>query len=334
MSNSGRARVLRGRTISRATRRARWWSAMGVVILVAANVTLVALLLERPAPADSLAGDPDLIDAFEAEPVRSATPEPTSTVEPPAPVETAASQYLLAALSDEVAWRATTGTCPEAAVTPQLTTDGGASWQTSDATSLTGITAAQRILASSSAQATFIGFDSADCSPTLSRTFVGGQDYATDDSGLALFWWLLPTERGQVHSPERGVIPAPCTTARAIAVISNDVAGVLCGDGTLFTTGDAAATFTPLAVIPGAQSVVATESQFVVAALGQAGCEGVAISTTGSAGGGVQAVGCLPTSVAPEELVGRVALSIGGGTLWVWAGDQLTRSTDLGVTWR
>jgi hypothetical protein len=62
-----------------------------------------------------------------------------------------------------------------------------------------------------------------------------------------------------------------------------------------------------------------------------AGCAGVALADISERGKPAAVVkACLPTTVKP----GRTALAAADdGTIWIWAGDALTRSADGGATW-
>lgn len=312
----------------------RAWAGVGALVLL--NVVLLALLIGRPdAPAEQIAS-PGLLDEPIATPTPTATPSasPTPTPTPePTPPATAASQYLLAAVSDTTAWRVTSGACPDAVANPELTTDGGATWQQSDATTATGITAVQRLITSSPEQLALIGSRADGCAPTLVRTFVGGDEYSAADGELDAAWYVPADDRATIHVPGVGVVPAPCSGVVAIAAASNSAAAVLCDDATVHATLDRASTFTGGVAIEGAQAIAASGDGWGVAVLAVDDCAGVAIAQLDAAATGFDLVGCLPTEASADELAGRVALSSGDGTLWVWAGDQLARSQSNGASW-
>ncbi|RZS55067.1 hypothetical protein EV141_2050 [Microcella putealis] len=303
-----------------------WGAWAGIAALVVVNIVLVALLIGRPEPEVDEIASPGLISEPIPTPTPSETPSASPTPEPePTPPATAPGQYVLAAVDGATASRVTTGACPTATATLERTVDGGATWQPSDATAATGITAVQRLIASSAEQLALIGSQADGCAPTLARTFVGGE--------LDAAWYVPADDRASVHAPAVGTVAAPCGAVTAITAASNTVAAVLCADGTVHATADRASTFTGGVAIAGAQAVAAAGDGWAVAALGVDDCAGVAIAQVGADATGFEFVGCLPLDAETDGLAGRVALAAGGGTLWVWAGEQLARSESNGASW-
>lgn len=311
-----------------------WGAWAGIAALVVVNIVLVALLIGRPEPEVDEIASPGLISEPIPTPTPSETPSASPTPDPePTPPATAPGQYVLAAVDGATAWRVTTGACPTATATLERTVDGGATWQPSDATAATGITAVQRLIASSAEQLALIGSQADGCAPTLARTFVGGEEYSLADGELDAAWYVPADDRASVHAPSTGLVAAPCASAVAITAASNTVAAVLCGDGTVHATRDGASTFTGGVAIPGAQAIAASGDGWAVAVLAVDDCPGVAIAQLDAAATGFELVGCLPVDAEPTQLAGRVALSTAGGTLWVWAGEQLARSESSGASW-
>lgn len=311
-----------------------------VVALVVVNIILVALLLDRPAPDEGDIASPGLISEPSPLPVPSATPSASPSVEPspepepsPTPPATEASRYVMAAVDGSTAWRVATGACPEVPANPERTVDGGVTWQASDASLATGITAVQRLIASSAEQLALIGFRADGCAPTLVRTFVGGEEYTTADEELGAAWYVPADNRATVHAPQTGVVAAPCGSIVAISAASNTVAAVLCADGSVHATSDSGASFTGGVVIPGAQSLTASGDGWAVAAVGDERCGGVGIFALDAPATTAELGGCFTTSSGPEQLAGVVAIANGAGTLWLWVGDTVARSETSGATW-
>lgn len=170
------------------------------------------------------------------------------------------------------------------------------------------------------------------CAPTIIRTYVRGDNYEEYPAEIETAWRIDPADRASIGTPD-GIVDGPCASAVTIATASDEAAAVLCADGTMATTADAGATWsTPLAVA-GAQSLDAVEGGWLVARLGGFACAGVGLAIVSSDGATAAESGCVPVSGALESLAGEVAVSVGGDTWWVWAGDALVRSTDRGATW-
>jgi hypothetical protein len=337
MSNNGRfsrERAFRGGRGAAGRRGAgfRWGASVGVGLLLVVNIVLLALLFDRPAPDEEPITSPGLTTqpTATAQPTPSAEPEPEPVSEPPG---TAPSQYVLAAIDDSIAWRATTGACPDASATPERTVNGGGTWQGSDATGPTGITAIQRLLAASAEQVALIGYSADGCAPTLVRTFVGGEEFSTADDELDSAWYVPANDRAVIHSPENGLVVAPCSAVVAIAAASPSVAAVLCSDGTVHATSDAANSFSGGVDVAGAQALAASGDGWAVGVLGVDDCAGVAIAQLDAAATELSLVGCLPVDASPADLAGRVALANGAGTLWLWVGDTVARSASGGASW-
>ncbi|GAA1701699.1 hypothetical protein GCM10009792_22540 [Microcella alkalica] len=322
-----------------ATRR-RWVVIAGVTALVLLDVILVVWVLGRPQSSESgsqepIAGAPSTDVTIEPEPDADPDADPPDDPGAPAQIEPVASgpaARILTAVDGDVAWRATTGECPAAAASPEFSTDGGASWTTTDATGPTGVTALQRIIVSSADVAAMVGAAADDCTPTLIRTYVAGDNYADYPAEVVSAWHVDPADRALVNAPG-GAVEAPCAAVVAVAAASDVAAAVLCADGSVSTTTDAGAAWSTPVAVAGAQALAPTDGGFVVARLGGTACEGVGVAIVDAAGAGATDTGCLPVPRDPATLAGQVAVSDGGGTLWLWAGEAVVRSTDRGATW-
>ncbi|WP_104083271.1 hypothetical protein [Cryobacterium sp. Y11] len=257
----------------------------------------------------------------------SPTPSATTTAAPA--VAPAPATRLLSAVSDTAAWRATTGPCPATAASPELSTDAGESWIASDATGPSGATALQNITALSESVAEFVGLDE-DCAPQFIKTFVGGDNYTSYPVELEDAWYVDPADRATVHGPD-GDAPAPCDSVVHLAASTSDSAAVLCADGRLFTTADAAATWSAPVALPGMVTLTATDTGYlaVVTSADPTDCRGVNIvplTETLEAAGAT----CFETDLAPTALAGNVAVSTADDTLWLWIGDATLRLTAAG----
>ena len=302
---------------------------MAIIGFIAVDVLLIVWALSSRGVVDDTAQTP-------REPITAGVPEPSTSASPPEPAPPTAitavpSTRLLAAVDASTAWRATTGACPATIASPEVTTDAGETWTVTDATGPTGVTALQRIIASNADVATMVGLAQADCAPQLVRTFVGGTNYSSNPNELPGTWYIDPADRASVHSPA-GVLAAPCDDVVALAPRDAEVATVLCADGRLFATADGASTWSEPTTITGAIALARTADGYVAAAAGTADCAGLqTLALTRELA--VTPVGCLPLDAPAASLPGTVAISDGAGTLWVWHGDTLDRSTDLGATW-
>jgi hypothetical protein len=255
---------------------------------------------------------------------------------------------LLSAVSATAAWRATTGPCPATLAAPELSTDSGASWVVSDATGLTRVTALQSITAQSESVAEFIGLDE-ECAPQFVKTFVGGDNYSSYPVELDGTWYVDPTDRAEVHG-STGLAPAPCDAVVSLAASSTDAdsAAVLCADGRIFGTMDAAASWSAPVIVPGVLALAAADTGYLALAAGTASgattsdptvCLGLSVIDLSVDPAGdtadliPSATGCYLTAEPPAELASNIAVASADDTVWLWIGDLTVRSIDAGQTW-
>lgn len=321
--------------------RRRWLVIAGVSALVLLDVILVVWVVSRPdvseagstspVPSVSAEGSPTPAPSTGAENEGEGEGEPTGV----APADSVATTRILTAIDGDRAWRATTGACPDAAASPEYTTDAGATWNATDATGPTGVTALQRIIASSTEVATMVGAGADGCAPTLIRTYVRGDNYEDYPAEVGTAWHIDPADRARVVAPA-GAVDGPCADgagALAVAPSNDESAAVLCSDGTISTTTDAGAAWSTPVAVAGAQALTTTEGGFLVARLGGSACAGLGLVIVDADGALVGDSGCLPLSGDLTALAGQVAVSDGGGTWWAWVGESLVRSGDRGATW-
>jgi hypothetical protein len=323
--------------VPRDSSRRRLWVYIAVAVFIIADIVLILWALNsnradatsaRPASA-VVETAPPVVEPVET---TSPTPHPLATDAPVTPV---ASSRVLAAFDATTAWRATTGACPDTAAAPELTTNGGVTWKTTDATGPAKVTALQSIMVSSAKVASMVGLAQAGCAPQFVKTFIAGDNYASYPKELDSAWYVDPANRARVHSPA-GDQSAPCEVVVALASRDPKAAAVLCAKGQFFATTDAAATWSKSVALPGAIALTATGSGYLVASAGRADCTGVqVVALTDDLALAQTHSGCYPL-VQPVEanLPGNVAVSAADATIWLWVGDKLVRSSDNGTTWK
>jgi hypothetical protein len=311
------------------TRRRLWM--IGLSLFVIADIALVAMALNQPVHLI-----PDALATPVFSPAPSSTPAPTATSEPPTSLPTVAlvsPSRVLEARDGSLAWRATTGPCPDGTASPERTTDAGVTWKPTNATGPTDVVSVQRITIEGSDVASMVGQVTSDCSPSFIRTYVAGDNYARYPADLAGAWYVHPLNRAVVHSPA-GEFSAPCENVVAFATIDATQAAVLCDGQILHVTADAAASWSGAVVVPGAMNLTESASGYLIATVStDPACVGVQLVTLPVDGSASAPTGCFPSSADPQSLAGNIAVSDGDGTVWLWAGDSLVRSSDGGAIW-
>ena len=321
------------RYIPRDTSRRRIWVYLAVGAFIAVDILLIVLALgsARPGAEVEARQTTPTIDAVASTsaPTPTATPAPAPSAEVVLPLPTT---RLLGAVDENTAWRAATGDCPATPASPELTTDGGATWKTTNATGPAKVTALQRLMVTSESVVEMVGLAKSDCAPQFVKTFVAGDNYSASSDKTAATWFVDPADRATVHSPA-GDATAPCDAVVALAVRDDESAAVLCSDGSLFDTTDAAKTWSSPVTLAGAVAMTTTDTGYLAATVGRAECAGVQLLTLTpdleSSG-----AGCFTSGASPASLSGSVAVSSAADTLWLWAGDAFVRSADGGATWK
>ncbi|MEO9095780.1 MAG: hypothetical protein ABI255_09210 [Microbacteriaceae bacterium] len=304
---------------------------IGLIVFLAVDVLLVgwAVMAHRtpsgePAGMQSSATGSATL-APSKSPAPSQTPTPTSVPQPDA----VPPARVLAALDGTFAWRSSVGSCPGAPVTPESSSDGGATWKPSNVAGPTNATAIIALHALTTERASLVALSGANCAPLFVQTYVGGDNWAAypDQTGGA--WFVNPANRAVVHSPQ-GDKTAPCPSVVDLAERDNTSAAVLCSNHTVFRTADAGASWGTATDVPGSVALASAGNGYAIAVTGLRTCPGVAIATLDAGTSPVATGGC---ASVPAPAAGAVALAGGGGTLWLWAGDALVRSDNAGVAW-
>lgn len=270
------------------------------------------------------------------------TPTPTATAEPepvdPAFIPVRPLRYLAVATAD-TAWRALVQDCPATSTAVDLTTTGGAEWQTITAGTLpgTGDGTASGVVAAAgliglgvldvSSVYAITGNPSTGCVLQVTSTIDLGSSWGSS-GGDALngAWYLQPGQNlANVHTPF-GIVTAPCSV---VGIAGTGVDGaIVCSEGVLHRTRDAGQTWDAGTAVPGASVVTTRPGGYVVGAAGVDGCEGLSIDSFDVTGEG-ETTGCFPATIT----AGQAAIGVGDGVLWAWVGDSLARSNDLGASW-
>ena len=304
----------------------------GVIAFVVVDIILVvwALVAVRTPPHDPAPAASSSTPATHT-PAPTETPRPTPSATPTStPAASAvAPTRVLAALDGSTAWRASTGPCPATTASPQLTTDGGATWKPTDAAGPTGASSILRISVESAKQASAITLASQGCTPEYIRTYVAGDNWAAYPDQLAGSWFVDAAKRSVVHTPA-GDVQAPCPTVIDVAVHDAANAAVLCANHDVHSTGNGGGAWGPAVPVAGAVAITTAGNGYLLAVTDRQGCAGTA--TTSWDGGSALAGGGCATSTKPPA--GAVSIANGGGTLWMWSGDTVVKSSDGGASWR
>ncbi|MBX0301735.1 hypothetical protein K2F54_17330 [Cryobacterium sp. 1639] len=204
-----------------------------------------------------------------------------------------------------------------------------------DATDDVQITALQRVTVASEAQVEIVGLAADDCSPQFARSFVAGEEYSTNADLLDDQWYVDPSDRSTVRTPG-GETTAPCDEVVGLAARPDDdaSAAIVCADTSVLATVDSGATWTVPLREDGIVNLSVTAMGYLIATVGLPECAGVQLTTLSDDLTTATPTGCLPVDLPAETMQGKVAVSEAAGTLWVWAGDSVMRSSDQGTSWQ
>ena len=300
---------------------------VGLVGLVALDVVLVGLALRS-----------NHSSGIDTSPVTSANPSPStsspSVTSSPAETVTATTapatpaaplRTVLVALDNQSAWRISVGSCAAGGATLATTTDGGKTWADAKAPLRTIVP----VRPTDSKAAFVIGADS-NCAAGIRSTTNGGGTWgsAGDVRGA---WFRDPKNTKTVGAPGPST-SQPCGERAVLdlAVISTSSARVLCADGLVRSTTNAASSWTDSGTVTGAVALAvlpANPAQSYVARLGAPNCAGVQILRVGQSTG----TACVQTALPKDP--GQIALSLVNGGGWLAVANTTMRSTDALVTW-
>lgn len=236
---------------------------------------------------------------------------------------------ILVAQDNNVAYRATTGPCPETSAVVEVTHNGGANWSSNYVGPSDFFSAPQRLLAGQDGHVTVVALDAEDCSTiSVLQSYSFGSNWDLVADGAEETWHLSPTNPAQAIAPQVGAVELPCEGAR-IASPSSTSAGVLCSDGRVASTSNAGEAWATSDSFAGAEGIAVTGDAYLLVQTEVEECEGTQITRLNTSLT-IDAQSCVPEAHAPGET------AIGGGTdgsVWLWAGNTIIRSTDAGATW-
>lgn len=307
-----------------------WLALSALFVLALAVIFLSYTALSRSHPPVAAAGqtpgyDPSSSSLTEPEEPTEGGEEPEEQEDPDFAVP--ALSRVLAASDGETAYRSVTGTCPEASAVVEMTTDGGANWGSSDLNAFSGASALQRFSPSRDGVVTAIARSSADCTtPVVLTSYSYGSDWMEETSEAV--WWTDTEDSSLLHGPGNQPVSAPCPVARLS--VSDAAVAALCVDGSIALTLDEGTTWRQTSARLGAQDISVYGQTLYLAQAGTASCSGTLVESLAP---DLETVSesCLETVLAPANTA--IAASE-GGALWLWAGDQILRSTDGGLDWQ
>lgn len=287
---------------------------VGLTIFIAVDIVLVALALGQVRDEPHTAGL--------APPTQPPSPvedveETTDDAEPSSEAPVLLAPRLLSVVGDTVAWRSEGGACDERGAL-ELTFDGGESWG-STYPSYDGLGRPLWMLGDDYGSVRSVIASGGDCDPEGTRTVDSGASWTQDDEVVASSVLVYPNDPSVLLWGGRA-IEGPCEVMTQVAV-TGGVASVVCDDGSLWSVPSNNAEWTQ-AGVDRAVAVSGSEGRWV-AAVESADCGGLSLVEFDDAS--VESLAC-----APAESGDAAALDISGNTLWLWTGDQILVSTNLG----
>jgi hypothetical protein len=305
-----------GRTLSRTT----LITVVAVVaVLVVVDVLLVALALGRTAPEQNGPAGP--IPTFTSTPDTTETARPSASADADAASTAQAGRRLLAAVDGQEAWRASGGSCGGPRPVLEHSVDGGATWVPvglgTDVGSLMAIRASSSelsILAGVGDDCTTTPRTSADAGATWNAGAPGAAGAGISTDGVVL---------------SKGTVQAPCSDP--IEAFQGQQTAVVICDGQLeWRTGEQAWVDVPMG---GVRSIAVDGSEYTLARVDVASCDGVQLVTMPAAGvtpsTPVTPVGCADGA----DTDGTVTIDRAGQDVWLWDGETVRVSSDGGATW-
>ena len=292
-----------------------------LVAFVALDIVLVALAVRHtsapppPAPKGVAHVSPSIVGAESDAP--SPSPSSPSALANPGRSD----DPMLAVTSDGTVLRATRGSCDDG--TSPVVDVSKKRGRSLSSGSVDGMTQALRVITNSDDDLTIVGLDS-NCHVATFSSKDGGGSWSSSD-GAAGTWYPSETPRKFVVFSPGGRRRTPCSP-QALAPVDSGVARLLCKDGRVSGTSDAAISWLTLGKLDGGTAMAFQTPGDGYAVAVQDDCD-AALMRTKDGGTSWNEVSCLKGG-APS------AVAFTGDTVVAQAGDRLQISTDGGSTWR
>lgn len=301
-------------------------ASLAVLALAAVGLSGVALLSQDNG--DSLAGGGVSATTASADAGGDASPDNDA----PATDETADSGLASVEVADRILavsddpdrlLRAEGIECGAGTPQVEVSADGGGTWNPADLSTLeiSGV----RQLQFGEAGRAQLAFVDGQCGLQFARSYVYGGAWEAGPGAGGI--WTLGTDADEGEAVVSGQeVDAPCTVVGISG--ANDIGIVLCDDATVAVSEDGGQTWGDTVAVPGARAVASDGESFDVITTETDDCAGVAArpfdgSELGELGD------CADTDAVQDQ----IAASTGGGSLYVWTGDDMLRSDDRGSTW-
>jgi hypothetical protein len=305
-----------------------------LAILVAVNAALIALLLLSQSQAiaepasfgSTLLTQPPASSPAPVEP-RSITPTPSPSSTPPAEVKVAPPTRLLVATSATEAWRATVGDCRTQGRI-ERSANGGKSWRQAEKATLGSIV---RIGIEAKGNLYAVGGAGNDCSIRYISYSTTGVIAAQTDKPRGI-WFRNPKNPDEIHGPgSAGATPCKRQHVLGLASLSTTEAFLVCMDGSVMVSSDSGRSWKKADELVGTMAVGAGDGRFWVAGKGK-NCDGIAVQSLSLTDGKLSRGGSHCAADLPLT-PGQIAIDGSGKAIWLWAGNEVEVSTDLGRTW-
>ncbi|MGC0249410.1 hypothetical protein [Pseudactinotalea sp. Z1748] len=307
---------------------------IAIAVLVVLNLVLILALVLRPTTPDPSESPPPVTLAPSptgTEPTEISTPTEDEPDEPhsdddadsedplatPGPTSLPPAERFLANFDDSIAWRGTVGSC-DAPGELERTVDGGESWEPVEI----DLAPLSRLRPLGPEGAFAIGGD--NCEPTYINTTDGGISWVQNNDLLDGSWYLHPADPDYVGSPS-GLVEAPCEIARLVG-LDTVGGGVLCADGTLMITDDAAITWDVASPDAAVLAMGPADEGYVTINQADACDEGFAVASLDRMGA-TDAETCVNIP-DPDDL----AISAAGSGVWIWDGEEAVFTPEVGLS--
>lgn len=268
----------------------------------------------------------DVAQGQTARPIPEVTP--TASASPAPPFAAAPQSRLIVPTGENTAWRTASLACAaDATATIESTSDAGATWE---AFSLAEVEAASILAIEPLDGVHTVGAvtqSRGDCALGYDISFTSGQFWRGEPDPVTEVAYAEPGQHTLVAGTAR--LPIECATPVDFAVRNDNEAAVICEDGVLRTTADAAVTWQEPEVDSLAISATAVDSGYLIAAVRHDECPGVRLVVLRAADAGQEDRACLPAFDETDP----VDLAVLGDDVWAWVGSEVGVSRDGGVTW-
>ena len=236
---------------------------------------------------------------------------------------------VIAAASDEVAWRAAlTGCSDDAAVTIERSEDAGTTWSTISLGAQDVAAVVDLATRDGGDYVAAIVREGSDCALGARVSMTSGNFWSAEEPPADATYYV-----NEAIVSGGGELVIPCADPLDFESTSRAEALVICGEGSPRVTTDAGESWLDLALDGSTVAVTAIDGGYLLASFGSGECSGLRMVAAYPQLDGAESLDELACLKGFPEQVPVALGTSPEGAVWAWVGERATVSADGGASW-